>query len=332
MLFIQDALEHEYAYAKSFYLPVVNVRRNHADLMAALACVYGVRDSDSHTQAAIKINRTRQLAINRVYDLARFALRMPVRGLILDPRYCDLNRLYRGFKKCVRCRPSGVIYPPSLQRKKFYSCTSDHFCPACWARLMAAEYRKIQSAFQKLFIAEPRVTAHLVSFDRTLRLPEISAATYTTPDVFSAAVYKLNEELDLLSGSVYRDSRRACPTRRAKKNRVIRGAYWRVIPVPTATGVTVHYRRVVLCGGAARPEVLAVPKYTMAARSLLVSPRSVHTATQSLVSFISPYPREYLTEDLELTGVCLNAVGARRCIAGAGVLRGVGRFNGKKER
>lgn len=329
MLFIQDALEHEHAYASSFYLPVMNVRRNKDELLAALAAVYDVSATDACEVVSEKINHIRRLAINRVYDLARFALRMPVRGLILDPRYCDIDRLYRGFKACVRCRPSGLIYPPRLPHKRFRSCKSDHFCPACWARVMAVEYQLLLQAFQKTLATAPDVTAHLISFRRAIDFPEISSADFTTPEVFSSSVDKLVAAFDMLHGSVYRDTRRFWPSRGGAKYKAVRGSYWRVVPVPTPRGITLQYRRVVL-STSDHTTTSPIPRYTMSSRRILVSPKSVHTAAKSVLSFVSSYPHEYLTEDLELTGVCLNAVGGRRCADGSGLLRGVNGTDAKR--
>lgn len=324
MLFIQDALEREYAYAKSFELPVVNIRRNKPHLLAGLHAAYGLNPGFSLPQAATAVRQIRSQTIQRVYDLARFGLRLPVRGLILDPRYFDTDRLHAGFRACVRCRPEGLIYPPRLQRQFFRACYSCHFCPACWARVVAAQYSSVYSALQKLTASNSVVTAFIAHADRVFDLSDVLPDEYTPPAVFSAAVSSLSNKLAVLKKDVKRDTRRFQSHRPTRKNALVRGSCWHIVPVPVPGGVRLEYRRLFICAGSIKPKLNPPPRYESRWSRIVVSPRAIHTATTDVLCSFSQYPQQYLTEDLDLVGVCLNVAGGQRLLSGQGALGKIG--------
>lgn len=315
MSFLQDALEPDYEKARAYALYVVNTR-DALPYRFALDAVYGADGADLY-DVYEKINDVRRLTINRLFDMARFALRMPIRGLLLDERYCEQDRLRRAFTLGIWCRPTCVIYPPKTQTRKFKSCGCTNFCPACWAAVTASQCAQCVDVVSALLVdgvSNIAVTTRVS--EEFVPAPQIHPLTYAEPDEVAAAI-------EVVRGVLHTYKQRLD----AKRKRVQRNtlaACWRLVPVPTAGGWRMQCRQFMLTKPGIAPPVLkphgaAVP-FT----------KTVHvrdSADPALVQILRPfaeYPRALLTEDIDLTAASLNAMSQQRMLGGSGAFRRVG--------
>jgi hypothetical protein len=318
MSFLQDALEPEYAKARAYALYVVNTR-DAAPYCVARHAVYGldVAEKDLDIICA-KMNEVRRLYLNRLFDLARFALRMPVRGLALDERYCDQDRLRRAFILGARCQPTCVIYPPKTQKQKFHRCNCANFCHACWSNNTARQYEQYVAVIDQLLRdGSPTVTISTrVSEEFVPAPPGIDSMTYAEPEVVLAAVACI--------GSVIRRYKTRLAQNYSRVYRNTAATCWRLVPVPVAGGWRMQCRQLVVSTKKKPAPVVKICTATVPFEKTVTITDSGDPAVASMFYPFAMYPKELLTEDIDLTAASLNAMSKQRMLGGSGKFRRVG--------
>jgi hypothetical protein len=315
MSFLQDALEPAYATARAYALYVVNTR-DALPYRFARDVVYGADDPDLDVVYE-KINDVRRLTIDRLFNMARFALRMPVRGLMLDERYCDQDRLLRAFMLGIWCRPTCVVYPPKTQTRKFKSCGCANFCPACWASVTARQCEQCTDVITDLLAANVSTIAITARVsEEFVPAPQICPTAYAEPETLVAAANVVH--------GIVKTYKRRLEARRKQVQRKTLAACWRLVLVPAEGGWRLQCRQFMLTKPAVAPPVLRMRDATVPFSKTVCVRDSADPAIVQLLRPFAVYPRALLTEDVDLTAAGLNAISTQRMLGGSGAFRRVG--------
>jgi hypothetical protein len=325
---IYDALEPHYRAVQAREIYIVR-RRERNCYMAALAATYGCDGAMALPVVQAQVNRVHQQFVARLWELCHHGKYFPISGVIPDPHYFDADRLARAFNLCANCRSVCVIYPPRVQQThKFKSCGRTNFCPACWSGVAARQFqqfRQLINAVVRTDATQPLEAVHHV-IETFVPAPANLLYTEHTPvqDILAA--------VPCLTRTLARYKNWASSLRtRTFRNAL--AAYWRLLVLPGSRGWRVQYRR-----------LYVVPVGTRLRRRLLL--RGAHNVSQniapipvglpwadrkgvseaddalnSLMVEFSQYPRELLTEDLDLTAAALHATNGERLVGGFGKFR-----------
>lgn len=314
MVFIRDALEASYDAARSYEFYVVNTRRQPC-YDVARAAVFGTNVGETDVGVVQEqINTVRRMALARLFEMACLELRMPVRGLILDERYCDQEKLVQAFSLCAWCRPTCVIYPPKTQKhkSKFKACGYFNFCPACWSSIVAQQYQRYLAAVAE---AEPDVyvTAHIS--EKFVEAPGIDPECYSDPQAVTAAAKRL-------TAAIAPFKRRLQSAWKRKIYRRTLGGCWRLVPIPADRGWRLQLRQLFLTTNG-EPPVMTLP-WSQVRFATTLRPTPPTADLQSVFLRFAKYPREVLTEDIDLAAAALIATAKQRLLGGSGSLRSMG--------
>ena len=335
-----DVFDSAYFKAMSWPLPIVAYRER-SPCLISMAATYDLPPHDKSVPAVRDcVNFRRQQFLTRAYELSKHDQYFLVRGIIPNPHYFDVDRAVSAFKLCAYCKPTTVIYPPAMQRKKhkFKSCGHTNFCPACWcavAMRQHQQYREVLNAFLRQN-QTARVYTTFYTTEQFISLPDIAGLAFADKAARTKATLTVQKELLRY--------KRFISAQRKQLQRTTVGSYWRLVGWPVDGGLVLQFRQVFLTLPGQKPPISA----TNIKGSRIVKKKTVlsvggqkwqerflddaeNELGQEMIEFLR-FPKELLTEDSDVAASYLNAAAKQRMVGGYGKFRSAGSGLVKKMR
>jgi|APCry1669188879_1035177.scaffolds.fasta_scaffold00762_10 hypothetical protein len=332
---VQDVLEQSYRKRLSRRYRIVAPRKR-ASYCVALTCTYqagNVFSKKGLPYIRSSLDSMRLLFMRRVYELGKHELWLYQRGLSAEPHELNPAKLLRAFELFADCRPRCVIYmPPPAEIAQYIEhkpCNRSNFCPHCWASVAARQTQHVKKvindtirddAFARLVLTS-QITERFVSSN------QIGGVNFATTQERLEAILNLREQIAGVKEHI------AAIHKRAQRNTV--GSIWRIVPIPTDGGWRLQLRQLFL-SRVGRPtpydvmrgmttmlheQAVAQGGYTWKQRkSALDMDGDIYSR---LIEF-NEYPRPWLTDDIELTAIYLNATAKCRLLGGTGKFKKIG--------
>lgn len=329
---VQDALEQVYAQCCRRRLRIVRLRHRRP-IVAAMAATY-FAGSFGGKKSTLRRVRSRvalvgRLYIDRLWHLGRHELWLYQRGLSAHPAEVEVDRLVRAFKLAADCTPRSVIYSRPLTWAK--ACNRSNFCPYCWEATASRQIQIVRQLINKLVRAQAGrpfcVTTRIVEYFLSAGIGGDDLGSATQRYV---ALEKLRVELTRCKKYLQQQHKRF--------QRNTFGSIWRIVVIPCADGWRIQIRYLWVAAASKNFFVAALPVVAarvVAERTAVFSEertwkarKTTYTAPDAdsyaaLIAF-NTYPIEWLTEDIELVAVYLNAAAKMRLLGGTGLLKKVG--------
>ena len=326
---VQDILEPVYEQRKRTRYRIVRIR-SRAPIQAAIACTYFAhRPSARQTLNRVRnrIAAVNRLFLERVWNLGRYELWLYQRGLSPNPSELEPERLVSAFELLARCASRCVIYarPPKNHRP----CNRANFCPHCWASSAARQYQRIRCVINSLTsrTAERGVTLTVQTTEVPLTSCGIGGDGFSTPEERYAAILNLRSAIERCKTHVQRFQK--------STQRNTLGSIWRVVVIPAEAGWRLQLRQLFLTDADKQPPTTPMPRSQTVYREQLHlhaglswgdrrQKHSQYAAAYELLVQFNLYPLEWLTHDVELTAIYLNAAARTRLLGGTGKLKKIG--------
>lgn len=334
MTTVYDALEQSYRMRLRRRYRIVAPRKR-AIYCVALTCTYGAGAAivnKSLPELRHTLNHIRRLWIQRLWDLGQHELWLYQRGLSAEPHEIDPARLQRAFEMYADCRPRCVVYMPApewAKKEEHKPCNRSNFCPHCWASLLARQTQRIRKLINDYIADRPtaRLTLTTQIAEYFVSSGNIGGTSFATPEQRHRAILDLRKQIERCKKHL-----------KSQQQFVYRNTFataWRVVVEPRDGGWCIQLRQLHLT-----TEKQRVPT-SKPAWMRLVSRRSAearggYTWKQRKTSLtmdgdiydrimeFGQYPMGWLTSDIELTAIYLNASAATNLLGGGGKLRRFG--------
>lgn len=334
MTTVYDALEKSYRVRLRRRYWIVAPRKR-ASYCVALTCTYHTGNSISKkTLPALRrrLEFVRRLWLKRLWELGKHDLWLYQRGLSADPHDLDPSKLLRAFKLHADCRPRCVAYMPPPDRLKNIQhkpCRRSNFCPHCWAALAARQTQYVKKIVNEYIAAKPdaRLTVTTQVSEYFFSSRGIGGIEFSTMEDRRDAILRLRQQIDRCKS--YLNSSRVSVWRKTI------AMAWRIVVEPADTGWRIQLRQLSLTTEKQTPPTSKPPwmrnvfRRSADVRSGFSWRQRKTTLTMDgdvydrLMEF-NDYPMGWLTNDIELTAIYLNATAATNLLGGGGKLRRVG--------
>jgi len=334
MSLVQDVLELAYRQRLVRRYRIVAPRKR-ASYFAALTCTYSVK-KPQHTKSLPRIrarlNRVRVAWLHRLWDLSRYELWLFRRGLSADPNEINPDKLIEAFKLFADCRPRCVVYMPApewLKSLVYKPCYRSNFCPHCWASVAARQMQRakrvINTYIGRNAKAELNVTTQIS--EQFFTSCGIGGDHFTTVEDRYEAIMALRAQMERYKTHLEKLHKRV------QRNTV--GAMWRMVIIPAEAGWRIQLRQFFLTAADKKPPTDIIYGAKLVSRTTTLARggcswkdrKSTLTMDSDIYDRLmefNTYPMEWLTEDIELTAIYLNAAAKHRLIGGTGKLSKVG--------
>lgn len=335
MTTVYDALEQSYRVRLRRRYRIVALR-NRASYRVALNCTYSTGAAivkKSLTEFRKTLNHVRELWLQRLWNLGQHELWLYQRGLSPEPHEIDPARLLRAFELYADCRPRCVVYMPPpewVKEKEHKPCNRSNFCPHCWAALVARQTQRIKQLINAYIAhrADARLTITTQISEYFFSSCGIGGTSFSTPEERHTAILHLRQQIERCRK--YLDS-----TRKAVYRNTFAAA-WRIVIEPVEDGWTIQIRQLFLTTEKQTPPT-GKPRWARTVLRKSATAEAGHSWKQRksdltmdgeiydrIIEFGS-YPLGWLTNDIELTAIYLNAAAATKLLGGSGKLRRFGR-------
>lgn len=328
---VQDALETAYKKCCRSRLRIVRVRSRRPITAGIVATYFSGQLEGKKTVAKIRrqILRVGQLYLERLWDLGRHGVWLYQRGLSAAPDELEVDRLVRSFTLAACCTPRSVIY--NKPRTWAKACNRSNFCPYCWEATATRQIQVVRQLVNKLTLsanaAAFTVRARVTSY--TVDVSNLGGDDLATPQERYAAIVRLRAELFVCKQYLQQQHKRM--------QRNTFGSIWRIVVVPKTSGFELQIRQLWVVATAKNFNVVALPcslaavlydeSANVAANkswSLRKSTDDVDTQVYNLAIAFNTYPMQWLTDDIDLVAVYLNATAKTRLLGGTGLFKKIG--------
>ena len=335
-----DVFDAAYLKALNWSLPIVAYRER-SPCLVSMAATYDIPSHDKSVPTVRDcVNFRRRQFLTRAYELSKNDQYFLVRGIIPNPHYFDVDRAVSAFKLCAYCKPTTVIYPPALQRKKhkFKSCGHTNFCPACWCAVAMRQHQQYREVLNAFLRQSPvaRVYTTFYTTEQFVPLPELSDNNLADADMRAKATAVIQQELLRYKRVIDKNCRQL--------HRKTAAAYWRLVGWPVDGGLVIQFRQVFLTVPGQKPPIkkINIKRLKIVKKKTVLSvggkkwqERFLDNAEddlgQEMIEFLR-FPQQLLTEDSDVAAAYLNAVAKQRMVGGYGKFRSAGSGLVKKMR
>lgn len=300
---------------------------NRAAQVFAQHCVLGEIAVKRDTKVKSLSRAMRRLWVARLKELVVRQLWLPNVPMhdVSEPQF-DQRKFELTFRRCLFCRPTYMYYRWKRQAV-FRPCNRDMFCPFCFARICAWQYRHVKTLLRAIgkqktdtpLVMTGRIVSRFIEapgFHPTLGCPDSQIRVYA----------------QILRGELKRHqyAYNKC-TKRLQRHTV--GSMCRTVVIPQETGWNIETRQFFLHKPKLKlPAVrLAGAKVRYFKSSRLRDDYALPETSSEfffLLAAINQYPKELLTGYTELVAAYLHASHDMRLMSGTGLCRKTGRSLG----
>ena len=290
-------------------------------------CVLGKIATKRNTKVRSLSRAMRHLWTSRVKELVVQRLWLPNIKIGPVAKAFDQRKFELTFRRCFFCRPTYLYYRWKDQQV-FRPCSRDAFCPFCFARICAGQYRYIKGLLRNIgkqktdtkLVMTGRIVSRFVAapgFHPTLGCDDKQIKVYTK----------------ILRGELRRHQHayNKCQ-KRLQRNTL--GSLCRTVVIPQDTGWCIETRQFFLHNSRIKLPAVKIPgaKVRYLKRSNVATDYAKPEASSDfffILAEINKYPQELLTGYVELTAAYLHASHNLRLLSGTGLCRKTGRSLGK---
>lgn len=331
---IFDVLEPSYRRRLYRRYQIVAPRKRASHCVALTCTYYPNTPKKLKTLPRIRstVNRISRMWVQRLWDLGHNGLWLYQRGLSPNPSEIDPDRLIRAFELFADCRSRCVAYmppPPWAKEIKYKPCNRANFCPHCWAAQSARQTQHIKKIINDLLLRDPDSRLHLTTHiaEKFVSSCGIGGDQLATPEERFDAIVRLREQVD------------KCKKHIASQYKYVQrhalGSVWRIVVVPADSGWKLQIRQLFLMQADNKPPLKVMHGMRTASKKVAKiyggftwkqrkSTESMDSHVYARLIEFNRYPMAWLTDDIELVAIYLNATARCRLLGGRGKFKKIG--------